>query len=81
MDNSHKAVGYDGDSNLNTDGILRSTPKLLNLEMLLQPFKEEFYQPSFLVKFCNFKSGEMLGIGEKSEFTFFFLIIVSNESE
>ena len=40
MDNSHKAVDYDGDSNLDADGILRSAPELLNIEMLLQPFEE-----------------------------------------
>ena len=43
--------------------------------------KEKFDQPSFLVKFCNFKSCEMLGVGEKSKLAFFFLVIESNESE
>ena len=43
--------------------------------------KEKFYQPSFLVKFSNFESSELLGVGEKSELAFFFLIIESNESE
>lgn len=81
MDNSHKAICYDSDSNLDADGILRSVPKLLNLEMLLQPFEEEFHQLSFLVQFCNFKGCEMLGIGEESELTFFFLIIVSYKSK
>ena len=34
MDNSYKAIGYDGDGNLDANGILRSAPKHFNLEIL-----------------------------------------------
>lgn len=81
MNNTHETKVYNGDSNLDTDSILYSTPEFLNLKMLLQPFEEEFDQPSFLVKFYNFKSCKLFGVGEKSEFTFFFPIIVFYNSE
>ena len=38
--NSYKTVGYNGNSNLDADCILRCAPKLLNLKMLFQPFEE-----------------------------------------
>jgi len=34
MDNGHETIGYDGDGNLDADGVLRSAPEFLNLEML-----------------------------------------------
>jgi hypothetical protein len=67
MDHSHKIRGYNGDSNLETDGILYRTP----FEMLFWAFDEEFDHLSFLVKICNFKSCKLLGFGEKSELMFF----------
>ena len=81
MDNSHKTVGYDSNSNLDADGILCGVLKPLDLKMSFQPFEEEFNQPSFLVKFCNFKSREMLGVGDKSELAVIFFIVVANEPE
>ena len=64
-DNSHETTGYDDDSNLNSDSILRSALELLNLEMLLHSYEKELDQSSFLVKCWNFRIFEMLGIGEK----------------
>ena len=40
LDYSHKAVGCDGSTDLNQDGILRSAPEFLDLKMLLEPLEE-----------------------------------------
>lgn len=49
IDNRHKTVGYDSNSNLDADGILCGALKPLDLKMLFHPFEEELDQPSFLV--------------------------------
>lgn len=71
LDNSHKAVSYNGYSNLHANSILCGTPESLDFEMLLEPFEKQLDELSFLVKFCNFKGREMLGIGKESKITIF----------
>ena len=42
----YKAVGYDRDTHLDSDGVLRHPPEFLDLKMLLEPFEEQFDLPS-----------------------------------
>ena len=48
LDNSHKAVCDNSDTDLYANGVLRWAPEFLYLEVLLEPFEEQFNQPSFL---------------------------------
>jgi hypothetical protein len=56
-------------------------PQKSDLEMLFDPLKEEFYQPSFLIEICDIQCGKMLCIRQESELTVIFLVIVADESE
>lgn len=38
---------------LDSNDILAGIPKLLNLEVLLEPLEEQFYTPTIMVKFCD----------------------------
>ena len=48
--NSNETVCNDSDMYLDSDSILRSAPKRFNLEMLLNPFKEQLHLPSVSVQ-------------------------------
>ncbi len=43
---------------LNPDSVFGCTPKLLDFEVLLQPFEEQLYLPAVLVKFSHLKSSK-----------------------
>ena len=49
LDDGDHAVSRDGCIDLDTDGILRFTPELLDVEMLFHPFEEQLNLPSVLV--------------------------------
>ena len=63
LDNRHKAVGCDGSTDLNSNGIPRSTPELLDLKMLFQPLEEKFNLPSVLVEVGNLQGRKVECIG------------------
>ena len=49
LDDGDHAVSRDGSIDLDTDGILRFTLELLDVEMLFHPFEEQLNLPSVLV--------------------------------
>lgn len=75
LDNGHKTVGNDCSTDLNPDGILRNTPELFDLQMLLHPFMEKLYLPSVLIEIGNFKGSEMEGIRKKNKVSVLLFII------
>ena len=50
LNDSHHAICSDGRVYLDSDSSLSRTPEGLDLEMLLDPLKEEFYTPTIFVK-------------------------------
>lgn len=81
LDNSHKAVCDNSDTDLYANGVLRCAPEFLYLEVLLEPFEEQLNQLSFLVKISNIQCRKLFRIRQKSELTVIFFIVISDESE
>ena len=46
----HEAISDYGTIDLDTDGILGDPPELLDTQMLLDPFEEQFHAPPVAVK-------------------------------
>ena len=55
LNNCDQAVGAYSSVDLYPNGILGSTSKLFDFEVLLQPFEKQFHLSSFFVKFSNLK--------------------------
>ena len=53
LNDSHHAICSDGRVYLDSDSSLCRTPKGFDFEMLLNPFKEEFYTPTIFVEESN----------------------------
>lgn len=81
LDNSHKAVGYDGHAYLDADGVLRGTPEPLDLEVLLQPLVEKLDLPPVLVQVRDLKSRQVKGVREEGEVAVLFVVMVSDQTE
>lgn len=79
--NGYKAIGYNGNMNLNSYKIFRGPPECFHLEMLLYPFKKELDLPTISVQqgniFC-FEIEVVCIIGERS-FQFFGIIYDSTK--
>ena len=78
FDDCNKQVSTDGNIDLYPHCILRSTPKLLNLEVLLEPFEEQFYLPAILVEFGNNNRRNVSCIRKKYKLSILLLIIVTH---
>ena len=81
LDNRHKAVGCDGSTDLNPDGILCSAPELLDFKMLFQPLEEKFNLPSVFVEVGNLQGRKVESIGKEGELTPLFLIVELDQPE
>ena len=59
----HKAISDYGTIDLNADCILRSTPELLDAQVLFDPFEEQLHAPSVAVEFgnCLGRGGQVVG--------------------
>ena len=53
FNDTNETVRDDSDMNLDTDGIFAFAPEGLNLEMLLNPFEEQFDLPPVFIKECK----------------------------
>ena len=49
----HKTVSNYGTIDLDSHGILRGAPKLLDAQVMLNPFEEQLHAPSVAVKLCD----------------------------
>ena len=81
LDNSHKTVCDNSNTDLYANSVLRCAPELLYLKMLLEPFEEQLNQPSFLIKIGDIQCRKLFRIRQKSELTIIFLVVISDESE
>ena len=59
LDNSHKTVCCNSHTDLYANSVLRCAPEFLYLKMLLEPFEEQFNQPSFLMKIGDIQCWKM----------------------
>ena len=64
LHNSHHAVGSDGRVYLDLDSSLCRAPKGFDLEMLLDPLKEEFHAPTIFIKEGNLSSRYLHIVGQ-----------------
>ena len=62
----HKAVSDYGTIDLDAHGILRCTPKLLDAQVLLNPFEEQLHAPSVAVKLRDFLNWSRQVIGQEN---------------
>ena len=81
FDDTHEAICDDGHMYLNAYRILTFTPERLDLEVLFDPFEEQFNPPSVLIKECNFTCLEIEVIGVVSKGSTKIRSIVDNASE
>jgi hypothetical protein len=59
LDNGNEAVGDDGHVYLYSDCIFRFSPETLDLEVLLDPFEEEFHLPPIFIEQGNVLCAEV----------------------
>lgn len=64
LNDSHHAICGDGRVYLDSDSSLCRTPKGLNLKMLLNPFKEEFYTPTIFVEKSDLRGWYLHIVGQ-----------------
>ena len=81
LDNSHKTVCDNNHTDLYANIVLCCAPEFLYLEMLFEPFEEQFDQSSFLIKVGDIQYRKLFRIRQKSELTVIFFIVISDESE
>ena len=81
LHNGNEAVGTDGRVNLYSDSVLGSSPKLLDLEVLLEPLEEQLYLPTVLVEVGNLQSSQFHCVSQEHELTTLLLIEESYESK
>jgi hypothetical protein len=74
-------IDTEGDPELRKDSIGCCAEKSFDLEILLDPFEEQFDFPSFLVHLSDGGGVEIKGIGEKMIFLARFLIDAANQAQ
>ena len=81
LDNGYQAVGGDGCTDLYSDSVLCSSPKLLDLEVLLETLEDQFYLPTNLVEVGYLLGCKVHRIGQEHELTSLLFVIVSDETQ
>jgi hypothetical protein len=81
LHDGNQTVDNDSSTNQDPNGIFRSTPEFLDLQILLQPLEEGLNLSPILIEIGNLKRGQMEGIGKERELTFLFLIIELDQPE
>ena len=81
FDNTHVTIRDDGNMYLNTYGILTFSPEGFDLEVLLDPFEEQFDLPPILIEECNVGSLEIEVVRVVGKRPFEFRCIVDNPSD
>jgi hypothetical protein len=78
---SNKQINAEGNPDLGQYGILRSSKKCFDLQVLFDPFEKELGLPTFFVNCGNFAGLQMMGIGDKMIFLVGVLISVGNQTQ
>jgi hypothetical protein len=81
LHDGYETVGTNSRVDLYSDSVLGSSPKLLDLEVLLEPLEKQLYLPSILVEFGNLLGSQFHGVGQEHELTALLLIIEPNEPQ
>ena len=81
LHDSHHAIGCNGRVNLDSNGILRLTPELFYLKMLLHPLEKEFDLPSVLVQQSNRYRFEIQCVGEEDKLPLLLLVPVYDSTD
>lgn len=81
LDDGNEAVGDDGDMNLYAHCILRFSPESFDLEMLLDPFEEQFHLPPVFIKESDVFGCKMEVVRVVNEAPLKFRSIVDNPSD
>ena len=67
LDYGNQTIGCNSRINLDSDSCFCNAPKGFNMQMLLDPFKEQFHLPSFFVQQRNMFSLDIEVVGQVSE--------------
>ena len=81
FDNCNKAISGNSGVYLDSNSIFRNTPKRFYMQMLLNPFKEQFYLPSVFIKQSNMFSLYLKVVSKVSERSSVFYRIKTHTSE
>jgi hypothetical protein len=67
LDNGNKTISSNCGINLDSDSCFSNAPKGFNVQMLLDPFKEQFYLPSVFVQQSNMFSLDVEVVSQVGE--------------
>lgn len=67
LDYGNQTIGCNSRIDLDSDSCFSNAPKGFNMQMLLDPFKEQFHLPSFFVQQRNMFSLDIEVVGQVSE--------------
>ena len=81
LHNSNKTVDRNSGVDLYSDRVFASTPEFLDLEVLLQPLKEQFNLPTILIKVGNLQGRQFHCIGQEHKLSLLLIIIESYEPQ
>ena len=81
LNDTNEAICDDGNMNMNTYSIVALSPERLDLEMLLNPFEEQFNLPSVFINECNVLGGKIEVVCVVSERALQIWRIVDNASD
>ena len=82
-------LAYDGDQRINTDGnpdlgfdsVFGVAVKAFDVEVLFDPFEEEFDTPAGTIELGDGESGQIKVVGEEDEFASMFDIVEAHAAE
>ena len=81
LDYGDKTIHRNCSINLNSDSCFSNAPKGFNVQMLLDPFKEQFYLPSVFIQQSNMFSLDIEVVGQVSERSFVLHRVISDTSK
>lgn len=81
LSNCNEAVRRDGGIELYADGILVSSPKGFDSQMLLNPLKEQLHLPSVFVKQCYMFCRYLKVVGQEDKHMFLLLIVIADSPQ
>jgi hypothetical protein len=79
--NCYKTISRNSRVYLDSDGILCDSPEGFYMQVLLDPFKEQFNLPSILIKQCNKPSSDFKVVGKICKRPLVFRRVINDTSE
>ena len=81
LDDGDQAVGGDCRPDLDAHGIFGTAPEFLDLQMLLQPFEEQFDLPAVSVEVRDFQRLDPHGVGDERKIPVLLLVVEPDQAQ